>query len=102
MSELALKGTQKFMDKEIPIIYGGFGGGQKVILAKTVSEIHNVRLNDINDLINNNLKEFDIGIDLLDLKNSTDSVGSLLQLGFSNQSIANSIQNWKELEKWTS
>ena len=65
----------------IPVIEGGFGEGQKVILAKTVAEIHGVRNNDIQDLINNNINEFEIGIDLLDLCDEnfkTDAVG----LGF--------------------
>lgn len=79
--KLLIKGTQNFMGVEIPIIEGGFGEGQKVILAKTIAEIHGVRNNDIQDLINNNINEFEIGIDLLDLCDEnfkTDAVG----LGF--------------------
>ena len=68
MSELLVKGTQKFMGKEIPVIEGGFGEGQKVILAKTIAEIHEVDLKDVNRLINNNFDEFEEGIDILDLK----------------------------------
>lgn len=68
MSEILVKGTQKFMGKEIPVIEGGFGEGQKVILAKTIAEIHEVDLKDVNRLINNNFDEFEEGIDILDLK----------------------------------
>ena len=65
--KLLIKGTQNFMGVEIPIIEGGFGEGQKVILAKTIAEIHETELKRINELINNNIEEFEIGIDLLDL-----------------------------------
>ena len=65
---LIVKGTQKFLGKEMPIIEGGFGECQKVILAKTVAEIHDIKVKEINKLINNNIKEFKFGIDILDLK----------------------------------
>ena len=42
----------------IPVIEGGFGEGQKVILAKTVSEIHDVELKHVNELINKNINIF--------------------------------------------
>lgn len=88
--EIEITGVQEFLGKEIPVIEGGFGEGEKVVLAKTIAEIHGVRLNDIQSLINENIDEFEEGIDILDLKNSTDSIGSLLELGFTKQSIANS------------
>lgn len=64
---IVIKGTQEFLGKELPIIEGGFGEGQKVILAKTVAEIHENRFDKINELINNHIDEFEVGIDLLDL-----------------------------------
>ena len=81
MNELKVNGTQKFMGINIPIVEGGFGKDQKVILAKTVAEIHKVRMNDIQDLIKQNIDEFEIGVDLLDLCDEnfkTDAIG----LGF--------------------
>ena len=81
MNELKINGTQKFMGIDIPIIEGGFGENQKVILARTVAEIHGVRMNDIQDLIKQNINEFEVGIDLLDLCEGdfkTDAIG----LGF--------------------
>ncbi|GEM_PF-3078578 len=81
MNKIQICGTQKFMGIEIPIVEGGFGENQKVILASTVAEIHEVRLNDIQDLIKQNIVEFELGIDLLDLCDEnfkTDAVG----LGF--------------------
>lgn len=68
MNELLVKGVQDFMGKEIPIIEGGFGNGQKVILAKTIANIHEIKIDKINELINNHLDEFENGIDLLNLK----------------------------------
>ena len=90
MNNLEVRGTQNFKGIEIPVIEGGFGEGQKVILAKTIAEIHEVELRKVNELINNNIDEFEFGVDILDLKNSVLSTDSLLKVGFSNQSIANS------------
>lgn len=90
MLELQIKGTQEFMGKEIPVIEGGFGEGQKVILAKTIAEIHETRLLDVNAKINEHLDEFEIGVDLLDLKNSNEILVSLLNGIYTKQSIANS------------
>lgn len=68
MKELVIRGRQEFLGMDIPVIEGGFGEGQKVILAKTVAEIHDTRIDKINALINNNLDEFEKGIDIIDLK----------------------------------
>lgn len=87
---LEVKGTQQFLGKEIPVIYGGFGSDQKVVLAKTIAEIHKTDLKVINQNINRNIRRFRDGIDLIDLKNSVTVCGSLLDLGFTKQSIANS------------
>lgn len=65
--QLIVNGEQNFMGINIPIVEGGFGENQKVILAKTIAEIHGVRNNDVQDLITNNIDEFEIGVDLLDL-----------------------------------
>lgn len=67
-NELKINGAQKFMGIDIPIIEGGFGKNQKVILAKTIAEIHNTKVKEINKLINNNIDEFEFGVDILDLK----------------------------------
>lgn len=70
MDKILVKGIQNFLGKEIPVITGGFSEGQKVVLAKTIAEIHGVELREVNQLINNNIDEFDFGIDILDLKNT--------------------------------
>lgn len=59
-NEIKINGTQKFMGMDIPVVEGGFGEDQKVILARTVAEIHGVRMNDIQDLIIQNYDEFEI------------------------------------------
>lgn len=58
MNNLVLKEKQEFMGIQIPVIEGGFGEGQKVVLVKTIAEIHNVELRTLNVLINNNLERF--------------------------------------------
>lgn len=90
MSNITVNGTQKFMGIDIPVIEGGFGENQKCVLAKTVAEIHKVELKVINQLINNNIAEFDSGVDIIDLKNSVITNDPLFEIGFSKQSIANS------------
>lgn len=68
MKELIVKGTQEFMEKEIPVVEGGFSEGQKVMLAKTIAEIHDVKVDKVNELINNHLDEFEFAVDILNLK----------------------------------
>lgn len=70
MNELKVNGTQSFMGVKIPVIEGGFGEGQKVILAKTIAEIHGMRIAKVNELINTNIDEFEFGVDILDLKSN--------------------------------
>ncbi len=88
---LEVKGTQEFLGKEIPVIYGGFGEGQKVVLAKTIAEIHGVNVGDVNRRINDNRSRFRNNIDVIDLKAGYAS-GALLNLGF-NQSQINASKN---------
>lgn len=87
-TEIEITGTQDFLGKEIPVIEGGFGEGQKVVLAKTIAEIHEVELKKINELINNHLDEFEEGIDVLDLKDNGLYQVPFVELGFSNRDIA--------------
>ena len=67
-NELQIKGNISFMGINLPNVYGGFGEDKKCILAKSVAEIHGVELKRINELIKNNMDEFEVGIDILDLK----------------------------------
>lgn len=90
INKIMLKGQQEIMGIKVPVVEGGFGEGQKVMLAKTIAELHNIRLLDVNALINEHINEFQEGKDILDLKNSNDSIVSLLNIGFTKQSISNS------------
>jgi len=86
--ELTVKGKVKVCGIEVPNIYGGFGEDQRVILAKTISQIHNRQLKKINELINNHIEDnyFEEGIDFIDLKNGLSEV-PLNELGFSKRDI---------------
>ena len=88
--ELIVKGKQEFLGKEIPVIEGGFGEGQKVILAKTIAEIHEKEVKEINKLINDNIKEFKFGIDILDLKGNEDLKVITDNLKLSSKFVSNS------------
>lgn len=91
MNELKINGTQSFMNIEIPIIEGGFGNGRKCVLAKTISEIHETPLKRINELISENIDEFEENIDIIDLKNSVGTSDPLLNNHIlTKQSISNS------------
>ena len=90
MENLMVKGNQEFMGINIPVIEGGFGNGKKVMLAKTISEIHGQPLKKINQLINDNLDEFEIGIDIIDLKSGYLESTEFLNCVMNKQSIANS------------
>ena len=90
MKELMVKGTQEFLGMEIPVIEGGFGEDQKVILAKTIAEIHGVEMKRVNELINRNIDEFEFGVDILDLKTTVaeNDRAILVDLEFSNRDIS--------------
>ncbi|OPH47596.1 hypothetical protein BC351_10415 [Paenibacillus ferrarius] len=90
-NEIQVKGTVSFMGKEIPKVFGGFGEDKPVLLAKTIAKIHERDLFKVNELINNNIEQFNIegATDLIDLI-SILSKDSLLEFGFTKQSIANS------------
>lgn len=71
MKELVIRGRQEFLGMDIPVIEGGFGEGKKVMLAKTIAEVHGEELRVINQIINRNLDEFEFGVDIIDLKQIT-------------------------------
>ncbi|CUM89802.1 ORF6N domain-containing protein [Turicibacter sanguinis] len=86
---LEIKGTQEFLGKQIPVVYGGFGINQKVVLAKTIAEIHGMEVKHVNEDINNYRNRFKDGIDVIDLKSvvGIDDHENLKKLGFSQNSI---------------
>lgn len=88
MSNLISKGLIEVEGMKFHDIEGGFEESKKAMLVKDIANIHGRDLKDINRNINNNIKRFKKGIDILDLK-----VGDLkslsLSLGYTNQSYAN-------------
>lgn len=89
-NEIIVKGTQNFMGVDVPVIEGGFGENCKVILAKTIAEIHSQPLKKINQLINDNIDEFEFGVDIIDLKSGYSQSTEFLNDIMNKQSIANS------------
>ena len=88
MDKLIVKGLKNIDGMKFHEIEGGFGENKKAMLVKEIAEIHGRDLKDINRNINNNIKRFINGVDILDLKVS--ELKSLsLELGYSNQSYAN-------------
>ena len=66
-NNIQVKGTQNFMGAKIPVIEGGFGTDKKCITDKTISEIHNMQVKHVRELIKNNFKRFKENIDIIDL-----------------------------------
>lgn len=58
------------------------------MLAKTIAEIHGVELKFVNQLINSNIDEFEIGIDLLDLKVVGSVNHNFEELGFTKMQVS--------------
>lgn len=67
LNEIKVNGEQDFMGFKLPIIEGGFGEDQRVMTAHTIAEIHGIETKAVNRLIRDNIDEFEIGLDLLDL-----------------------------------
>lgn len=68
MNDLRVTGRQRFMGLEIPVVLGGFGEGKKCIADKTIAAIHGMEVKHVRELINRNIKRFEGGKDILDLK----------------------------------
>lgn len=81
-NEIIVKGSQNFMGIEIPIVEGGFGENKKCISVNTVAEIHSTRIDKINEMISNNIDEFETGVDIIDLMANDDSLNLAKGLGF--------------------
>lgn len=77
MNVITLTGNQQFMGKEIPVIYGGFGRGQKCISDKTIAEIHEQPEREIRRRINDNIKRFKESVDFIDLQKGVDESHTL-------------------------
>ncbi|WP_227854864.1 ORF6N domain-containing protein [Clostridioides sp. ZZV14-6009] len=92
--EITVLGTLEVEGMKFHDIEGGFGEHKKAMLVKDIAKIHNRELKHVNELINNNIKRFKDGIDILDIKVSRSERPSYLkslslEMGYSNQSYAN-------------
>ena len=75
-NEIKVIGKQEFMGREIQVLEGGFGENQRIITAKEIANIHNMRLADVNASINrliekSRIKEF---VDFIDCLSETVSL----------------------------
>lgn len=95
INKIMLKGQQEIMGIKVPVVEGGFGEGQKVMLAKTIAQVHNMELSKLNELINSNLKEFENEVDILDLIGILDRdtyiKNQLLKCGYTKQSLGSTV-----------
>lgn len=89
-NQIKTNGRQMFMGVEIPIVEGGFGDGCKCITDKTVSEIHEIKVIHVRELINKNINRFKEGIDYIDLKKVIDQTDNnlLSNIGYTTMQIA--------------
>ena len=73
MKKLMINGIKEIQGKEVRVIEGGFGEGQKCILAADIAMQHDIEnTNDLNKLINKNIGRFNKN-DLLDFLNDQQS-----------------------------
>ena len=78
MFEVQVSGVQNFMGMEIPVVEGGFGKGKRCILVREISRIHNMKIGNVNQRINDNRRRFKDGIDIIDL-NTADVFKDFIQ-----------------------
>ncbi|QEZ67747.1 hypothetical protein D4A35_01905 [Paraclostridium bifermentans] len=88
--DLKVTGTTEILGIEVPVIEGGFGSNQKVMLSKTIAEIHDTEVKHINELINSNIDEFEEGVDIIDLKVVDTIDYNLENLGMNKMQISKS------------
>lgn len=78
---LKVTGIEKIGEYEFTGVEGGFGEGKRALLIKDIADIHDTDVRIINQTINRNRKRFKDGIDIIDLKQVTDS-DVFLEYGF--------------------
>ena len=91
MNELKVTGTQSFMEKNIPVVLGGFGPDNKCVCDKTIAEIHGQPAREIRRRISDNIKRFRENVDYLDLKKDVGQSHNFTicsQLGYSKAEVS--------------
>lgn len=101
-NKIIVRGTQEFIGIDIPVIEGGFGNGCKCITDKTISEIHEMKIIHIRELINRNAKRFKDGIDYIDLKKVIDQNDNnlLSNLDYTTMQISKSSKHFSSVRAW--
>ncbi|ACD23093.1 ORF6N domain-containing protein [Clostridium botulinum] len=92
VSQVKLRGVKEVEGMKFHDIEGGFGEGKKAMIIKEIAEIHNKPLGDINRRINDNIKRFKDGIDIVDLM-GTNVVMDLKHNGIYTQNSINRSEN---------
>lgn len=92
MNNLVIRGTQTIGGKEVRVIEGGFGEGQKCMLARDIAKQHGVTEGNLNKLINNNIERFNKN-DLLDMKGDRESALLLKNSEIFTQNKINASKN---------
>lgn len=87
MNDLKVLGKEKVGSFEFTGIEGGFGEDKKAMLVKDIAAIHGKEVKYVNKLINQNLKRFKEGIDIIDLLSDSNFEVLLMNLGFSQNAI---------------
>lgn len=72
MNDLKVLGKERVGGFEFTGIEGGFGEDKKAMLVKDIAAIHNQPLKEINRRINDNMKRFKTGIDIIDFLSGSD------------------------------
>ena len=67
MKEIKITGTQEFFGKNIPVIEGGFSENSRIMTVQQIAVLHDTKSFEINRMITENEKEFEEGIDILNL-----------------------------------
>lgn len=76
MNNLKVLGVKQINGKDVKIIEGGFGSGQKVMLVSDISKQHNTDIKHINELINRNIERFNSN-DLINLCDNNFKVAAI-------------------------
>lgn len=88
MKELIINGKQKFMDIDVPVIEYSFDGtnSQKVIVAKSISDIHNIKMKLVNDYIGRLIRREVMveNVDYIDLKSKVANDDQYTPMWFEN------------------
>lgn len=92
--KLFTNGVVENKDRKFTRLVGGFGDDSPIMTTKQIAELMGYDNKIVNKTINRNISSFEVGVDILDIKNSVPEWNSLNEIlkneGYSKQSISNS------------